>query len=117
MLHNLTNDWNLPEARKIAYDRSSNNIFVQVSGWGATLKVNDQFDVAAIYVEEVDTISVFEKTVQYTLAYLIKNKIFSYAIEVDENELPPDEFQNRTEQSLDFKIDEIYEDLETLFLQ
>ena len=95
MLHNLTNDWNFLEKGEIAYDKNANNIFVQVSGWGATFNVNDQFDLAEIYVEEVDTISVFEKTVQYTLAYLITNKIFSYAIELDKNELTPDEFHNR----------------------
>ena len=117
MLHNLTNDWNFLERSKIAYDKNSNNIFDQVSVWGATLIVNDLFDVAAIYVEDVDTISVFEKIFQYTLAYLNKNKIVSYAIEVDKGELTPDEFHDQVEQSLNFKIDESYEELETLFSQ
>ena len=61
--------------------------------------------------------NISEKTVQYILAYLIKNKIFSYAIEVDKGELPQDEFHNRIEQSVNFKIDEASEVLETFFLQ
>ena len=58
--------------------------------------------------------SVFEKAVQYLIAYLIKDKIFSYAIEVDKEEISADEFYTRIENSLNFKIDDAYDDLENI---
>ncbi len=56
-----------------------------------------------------------KKNLQYMLAFLIKNKIFSYAIAVDSGELSPEKFYKIIEEALDFKIDETNSELEKIF--
>ena len=46
-----------------------------------------------------------KKTIQYVLAHLTRNKIFSYAIAADDGHLTSVEFYERIEQSLNFKIE------------
>ena len=75
-----------------------------------TLDSNDNIIINTIPAIKNDE----KRTLQYVLAYLIKNKIFSYAIAVDSGELPSEQFYkfyNRIEQSLNFKIDETYSEL------
>ncbi len=55
-----------------------------------------------------------KKNLQYMLAFLIKNKIFSYAVAVDDGKISPEKFYETIESSLDFKIDNTYAELETL---
>lgn len=56
-----------------------------------------------------------KKYIQYMMAFLIKNKIFSYAVALDDGKISPEKFYETIESSLDFKIDDTYAELVNLF--
>ena len=58
-----------------------------------------------------------KRRLQYKLAILNKNKIFLHVIAADSGDLSPEQFYDRIEQSFNFKIDETYSELGTLFSQ
>ena len=58
-----------------------------------------------------DQRSDYKKFLQYMMAYLVKNNIIYYSNLVVEGKLSEDKFNSKIEESLNFKIDEVYNEL------